>query len=233
MTSQGTSAVAVGDSAGQTSQSQYAVAVGRGSGSSLQGDAAIAIGNAAGSVSQATLAIAIGKQAGQGSQGAAAIAIGYGAGNSNQAGNSICINASGSLVENTTVGSCVIKPIRGQAGTPNLVYNSTSGEITWNNSSRDSKHDITPLLLDSTKVYLLEARSFVYNYDVDAGIQSGYIAEEVADVDLYFASCSREDGKPFNINWNAVQVCVVEEMKKLRAEVDALKAQLAPAPASQ
>jgi hypothetical protein len=78
-------------------------------------------------------------------------------------------------------------------------------------------------------VYLLEARSFVYKSDVESGVQSGYIAEEVAEVDPCFATYNREDGTPAQIHWNAVQVCVVEEMKKLRDRIAALEAASAPA----
>jgi hypothetical protein len=108
-------------------------------------------------------------------------------------------------------------------------YDTSTKELFVVSSSRKTKQNITPLLLDSTKVYLLEARSFVYKSDVESGVQSGYIAEEVAAVDPCFATYGREDGKPAQIHWNAVQVCVVEELKKLRAEVNALKLFVDPA----
>jgi hypothetical protein len=57
----------------------------------------------------------------------------------------------------------------------------------------------------------------------------GYIAEEVHEVDTAFAAYNDPEGPPVGINWNGIQVYMLEEMKKLRAEVDALKAQLAPA----
>jgi hypothetical protein len=125
--------------------------------------------------------------------------------------------------------------VRGTPGTANLVYDAGTKEVYYNSSSRKVKQDIVPLLLDSTKVYQLEARSFVFTYAVEAGPQSGYIAEEVADVDPAFASYSQDDNTPVNIHWNAVQVCVVEELKKLRDRIAVLEAAAAaPAdPASQ
>jgi hypothetical protein len=174
----------------------------------------------------------VGTGSGELSQGVYAVGLGFLAGYSGQHARSIAINAQGdtALATNGT-DRCFIAPIRGAAGTTNLAYDAGTKEVYYNTSSRKVKQDIVPLLLDSTKVYLLEARSFVYISDVEAGPQSGYIAEEVADVDPAFASYSFDDKTPVNINWNAVQVCVVEEMKKMRVEIDALKAQLAPAAA--
>jgi len=85
--------------------------------------------------SQALGAVAVGTNAGYTTQGAFSVAIGYSAGQSNQASNCIVINGSGSSLENTTTGTCVIKPIRtvtggvAPAGFSATYYNPTTGEL--------------------------------------------------------------------------------------------------------
>ena len=133
-TSQGTSAVALGDQAGETTQGAESVAIGKGSGETTQGTYAQAIGNNAGNTNQGQNAVALGSQAGENNQGAKAIALGQYAGQTSQAANSIVINATGSAVENTTASSLVIKPIRNAVGTTMLMYNATSGEVSYTGS---------------------------------------------------------------------------------------------------
>jgi len=209
------------------SQGQESVAIGFVAGNNAQKAFATAVGTAAGQTTQGALATAVGYVAGNNNQGGSAVAIGAYAGQTNQAANSIVISGLGYALQNTIGSSCKIAPLRYLAASSAIGYDTGTAELFVVTSSRDVKQDITPLLLDSTKVYLLEARSFVYKTDVESGVQSGYIAEEVADIDPYFATYSREERKPVQIHWNAVQVCVVEELKKLRAEMDALKAQVA------
>jgi len=75
--------------------------------------------------------VAVGDGAGRDTQGQYAVAIGYGAGNSNQANNSIIINATGSVLEQTTVNTFTVKPVR-QANTANaMYYDASTGEITY------------------------------------------------------------------------------------------------------
>ena len=115
---QGIHAVAVGSSSGVTSQGDSSVAIGHYSGSDTQGDNSIAIGNAAayqyqsakavaigynaGYTTQGVSAVAIGDLAGQQSQGAYSIALGYGASRSSQGANGVYINASGTLLDDST-----------------------------------------------------------------------------------------------------------------------------------
>ena len=127
---QGTSAVAIGENAGQTGQEAFAVAVGKYTGNISQGTKAAAFGISAGYRNQGESAVAIGDAAGAFEQGANAIAIGHEAGETNQAANSIVINATGSAVENTQASSLVIKPIRNAASAHVMMYDTTSGEVT-------------------------------------------------------------------------------------------------------
>jgi hypothetical protein len=135
------SEIAIGDGAGQTTQSNQSVAIGGNAGQTTQGVQSVAIGYSAGNTSQAQGAIAIGYAAGNLNQGICSVAVGYGAGNTNQAATSIVINATGTVVQNTTASSCVIKPIRGDTkslletvGFKQLYYNPTTGELCYDTS---------------------------------------------------------------------------------------------------
>ena len=116
-----------------SSAGSEAVAIGKGTAG--VGDYAQAIGNNAGNSGQGVAAVAIGSQAGETSQGTKAVAIGQYAGQTSQAANSIVINATGSALQNTTASSLVVKPIRSATNVNFLKYNSTSGEITYDNAT--------------------------------------------------------------------------------------------------
>ena len=128
---QGTSAVAIGENAGQTGQEAFAVAVGKYTGNISQGTKAAAFGISAGYRNQGESAVAIGDAAGAFEQGANAIAIGHEAGKTSQAANSIVINATGSAVDNDRANSLVITPIRNAGGTHALEYDPATGEVTY------------------------------------------------------------------------------------------------------
>lgn len=81
---QGAQTVAIGNSSGNSNQAANATAVGYSAGRSDQGTGAVAIGSQAGYSFQGTTAIAIGQQAGYGNQGTGSIAIGFQAGYGNQ-----------------------------------------------------------------------------------------------------------------------------------------------------
>ena len=122
-------AIAIGLQAGQNAQCQHAIAIGNEAGINMQQDNAIAIGYSAGSHGQYFNSIAIGKEAGSNNQGTNSIAIGYAAG-LEQYDSSIIINASGGELNSYTQGFYV-KPIREQTNNKVLLYNETSGEITY------------------------------------------------------------------------------------------------------
>jgi hypothetical protein len=53
------------------------------------------------------------------------------------------------------------------------------------------------------------------NASPEAGTQLGYIAEEVDEIDKYFAKHDTI-GTPLTIDWNNIVLYLVEEMKKLK-----------------
>ena len=158
---QGSYAVAIGNEAGNNSQESYAVAIGYQAGQTSQGTNSIAIGANAGSSGQKQNSIAIGTNAGQYIQNSGAIAIGYQAGNTNQGTNSIAIginagrtnqgnysiaigtnvnsrypnsivlNATSTALNSDGASGFYVKPIRNLNLTTALVYNASSGEISY------------------------------------------------------------------------------------------------------
>jgi len=98
----GTSALALGNGAGQTSQGIGAVALGNLAGNSNQGTHAVALGYGAGNYNQGTNAVALGNGAGFDAQGIKAIALGYGAGNLFQGTNAIALGNNAGLTSQGT-----------------------------------------------------------------------------------------------------------------------------------
>jgi hypothetical protein len=222
--SQGQSAVAIGNGAGQVSQGTDAAALGNSAGFSSQGSQAIALGTIAGYDRQAANSVAIGYAAGQTLQGSGSIAIGFGAGNSSMPNGSICINAIGAVFNPhvTSTSACFIRSLRARAATTAVYYDTTTFELHYLTSSRDTKSSIETLSSNTSMVYALEPRTYLYKSDMGAGFQCGYIAEEVAEVEPGFATYNSVDGPPVAINYNTIQIYMLEEMKKLRTDNMAL-----------
>ena len=132
-TSQGALCVALGNVAGTTSQSTASIAIGNQAGATTQGGASescVAIGNFTANDNQGGFSVAIGKEAGRYTQGSNCIAIGNQSGKNSQSSNSIVLNASGAVLDSTTTG-LFIKPVRNFTNNNTVLYNSTSGELTY------------------------------------------------------------------------------------------------------
>ena len=133
---QGSEAVAIGNYAGRFTQGYSAVAIGNKAGYNTQGGEAVAIGTSAGAYTQGIQAVAIGAQAGRTNQGENAIAIGRLAGTTNQMDNSIVINATGSHLSGQYASALFVKTVRSTAeDDPVLIYDTTTGEIKYNNNT--------------------------------------------------------------------------------------------------
>ena len=72
-------------------------------------------------------------------------------------------------------------------------------------------------------MYGLSPKTYLYNTDPEAGLQIGYISEEVAEVHKKFATYNEPNGSPVAIDYNTIIVFLVEEMKKLRERVAQLE----------
>jgi len=133
--SQGSAAIAIGYRAGELTQLGGSVAIGYQAGYNSQAEEAVAIGHQAGETNQSASSIAIGDEAGQSGQGGNAIAIGERAGHLNQHANTIVINAQTETELNTTqTGEFIVKPVRNAVGTTMLMYNATTGEVSYTGS---------------------------------------------------------------------------------------------------
>ena len=141
-TNQGSNACGIGWRAGYNQQGAYAVAIGDGAGVQSQGNFSVAIGQAAGRDNQGIESVAIGRSSCLSGQGNYAVAIGrnsgagtnsVGIGAYSGAGNerSIVLNATGSTLNSGSSDALFIKPIRSDTNSNKLLYNSSSGEITY------------------------------------------------------------------------------------------------------
>lgn len=155
---QDSNSVAIGNSSGYSLQSQNSIAIGNNAGNNNQGQSAIeagaiALGNFAGNIRQNKRTIGIGWKAGEVDQSSNSIAIGENAGNSNQGSNCIAIgsfagetdqepntivlNAEGVALNTLAPSGTYIKPIRNLNNANKLLYNTTTGEITYQAESSD------------------------------------------------------------------------------------------------
>ena len=225
--------IAIGFNSGQSSQGTDSLAIGSYSGQISQQTSAIAIGFHAGQNSQQLAAIAIGENAGQISQRANAVAIGTNVGQTNQATYSImlgqniqsssyqciAINADTNPLVPTSNG-LFVRPIRGpRLGTNLLSWDTGTKEIFYNGSSHRYKYDIRDYV-SSESMYNLEPREFKYKINGESDI--GMIAEEVFQQNKGFSYLD-EAKEPEGIQWNAITVSLVQEMKRLKEQIRRIK----------
>jgi hypothetical protein len=139
-----------------------------------------------------------------------------------QAANSIVIDASNVTWTDTTYRSTsgtFVRPLRALTSTTAVYYNATTFELTYLSSSATTKNTIEDLAMDTSIVDNLRPRTYYYNSDPSAGIQVGYIAEEVKELNPHFATYNTPGGDPVAINYNSITVFLVEELKKLKYEL--------------
>ena len=219
---QGNNSVAIGPNSAKTNQAPDCVSIGVSAGNLNQGTQAVTIGANAGQNNQGTRSIAIGSSAGFQSQGSDCIAIGVLAGANSQDTNTIILNATGVALESVASNGFYVSPVREVAGGVALLWNAATGEVSIAPSRRETKNTIIDIADDTSVVFGLQARNFIYNTDENKEVQVGYIAEEVEELNPKLAIHNVVGGPPVNINYNAVLVFLVEEVRKLRARVDAL-----------
>jgi len=151
---QGNRSVCIGGSAGINGCGGSAVNLGFESGQSQVGENHVAIGRNTARTNQGSNAIAIGSNAGGTGQGNNSISIGFGSSTSNS-GNSIMLNATGGAAVVDASSAFFVRPIDTSNGVNNfLVYNTSSGKISYNTNS--TKTFVIDHPLDETK-YLVHA----------------------------------------------------------------------------
>jgi hypothetical protein len=100
-----------------------------------------------------------------------------------------------------------------------VYYNATTFELSYLTSSRTTKNTIEDLNTDTSVLYGLSPKTYIYNTDPEAGSQIGYIAQEVAALNKNFATYDVAGGDPTSINYDTIIVFLVEELKKLQKRV--------------
>jgi hypothetical protein len=58
--------------------------------------------------------------------------------------------------------------------------------------------------MDTSIINNLRPCTYFYNTDPDSGIQVGYIAEEVKELNPHFATYDKPGGNPVAINYNTI-----------------------------
>lgn len=105
---------------------------------------------------------------------------------------------------------------------PVLVYNTGTSEITYNTSSIKYKKNVTDLKQDTSVLY--NVRPVEYDSKDDDSHHIGFIAEELAAIDPKFVW--NKDNKPEGIEWFNLLTYTINELKKLKSEVDILKSKI-------
>lgn len=245
--SAGNNSISIGQDSGFSSSGERSISIGTVAGKNQCGTDNISIGYFSAWISTGVYgysnAISIGRGTSYNGIGTNSISIGsidgdLGIGINQQSlgCNNIIINASGlaqtansnaivliadptdGIVKNASDGFFV-KPIRSDIVSNALYYNTLTNEITYEPSLRDMKTNIQDISLGSDNIYNLQPRS--YNLVNSDKTNIGYIAEEVFDIDEKLSVI--QDNKPVNINWNVLCVYLVNEMKKLKNEIENLK----------
>ena len=118
-----------------------------------------------------------------------------------------------------------MKPIDSQVlGPLQLAYDISTNEIFYVSSTRKLKKNIEDLTENTTDLYSLRPTEYDSLDGKDHVV--GLVAEEAAESNKYFAAYDG-NAEPMAINWNAVTLFMIAEMKKLRQELDELKAHIA------
>jgi hypothetical protein len=219
-------AIAVGSQAGQIEQASAAIAMGKLAGNTNQKIRTVAMGEEAGFLNQGTAAIAIGAFAGRNAQGSYSISIGHLAGYTNQHEKTIVLNAQGlggaSQLNTQGINRLYIAPIRPSSSVlPALRYDATDKEIVYETSSLRFKENVADLSLDTSALHQLRPREFDAKAEPGPRFY-GFVAEEVHAAAPALAVLDHEQ-QPLSVNWNLITTYLVAEVKKLRAELDALK----------
>lgn len=136
---------------------------------------------------------------------------------------------SGTGTGNQNINSAFVCGIQGITVTGTAVLISSSDQLGIAVSSRRFKSDIQDMKEDSSALYKLRPVSFVWDRNSAPGLkdatdlrQYGLIAEEAAPIIPHAVNLDKE-GNPLNINYQDLIGMMVNEIQKLRKEVDALK----------
>ena len=95
----------------------------------------------------------------------------------------------------------------------NVQYNTTTGEIGYDNSTRRDKRNITPLEDDFAKIMQLQPRKYT-RPDEPGNWEIGYIAEEAKSLGLDHLVYYDEKNRPDGINYRKLCLYLVEIVRE-------------------
>ena len=130
---------------------------------------------------------------------------------------------------NGQLNSAFISGIKGITVTGTAVLVSSTNQLGIAVSSRKFKNDIRDMGNDSSKIFELRPVTFIWDKDSAPGLkdatddrQYGLIAEEVSEIFPYLCNYDKE-GKPFSVKYQEISAILLNELQKLRKEVEELK----------
>ena len=97
----------------------------------------------------------------------------------------------------------------------------SGGDIKKKTSSIEYKENVKDLKIDSEKLYKLNPVS--YNYKITNTKDIGLIAEEVDEILPELVYRNEKTGKPESVKYSSLSVILLDELKKLRQEIQELK----------
>lgn len=123
-----------------------------------------------------------------------------------------------------STGYFYIATLNNAAGTYAMRYNTSTKEVSYTSSNRDSKTNIRDWEPDITKVLRLRPRKF--EYKTELGREAiGYIAEEVDELGLN-ELVDYECDKPMNVRYDKVCMYLIDVVKKQQGQINELKERL-------
>lgn len=112
---------------------------------------------------------------------------------------------------------------RPATGSADLTIDS-SGNVTPQTSSVRFKTDVTPLHDNFSKVLALQPKAFRYKEGGDRAI--GYLAEDVADLELNDLVAVDASGAPLSVHYKLLPVYILEVVKRQQEAIDELREEL-------
>lgn len=175
-----------------------------------------------------------------GPSGGGCISLGFSAGSANTTGSdnitigNVGVAAEANVIRIGTQGSgagqqntCFVAGIAGVtvANSAAVLIDTTTGQLGTVASSLRYKENVMPLAEDSEDIYGLNPVKFNYKSDKTKTEQYGLIAEEVEKQCPYLVSYNAE-GEPETVQYHQLPVMLLNEVKKLRSEIEYLKNKL-------
>ena len=107
-------------------------------------------------------------------------------------------------------------------GSGRVMYVTATGQFNCASSARDTKENIAPLDISASNViYDFKPYTFTYIGDDIHKTCIGYMADEMSEIDSKLTSYD-EDGKPDSVHYMQMVVYAVEEIKKLKSQIESL-----------